>query len=208
MKKVFTLIFCFGFFFGKAQEIDSSKVHFTISFGTGLCGILENSHAGNVFFNKYFSQASIGFRKEFLADHNFMSFLLTYTNRGVRQNQYQGNSFLPDSKMTYDEKYLAAQFSYGAYFMKSIYLKGSLCADFMISSDLKDLSVPRSFRGYYRFTPALEVAAGTDFKLGSTILGSIELFFGATFFKTRYYCVGPKLSFFFKEKDVELGFKK
>lgn len=191
---------------GRAQEMDSTKFHLTFSYAIGLCGLLENNHAGNTYFSKYFPQISIGLRKELWKENNFISVNFTYTDRGTRSTYYSGNSFLPDTKFTFNNRYLALQVGFGIYLTNSWFLKETIGIDYLFYSNQYDLSEPHAFRGYYQFTPSFETSVGKDFNFLDKIKITAELMLGVTFLKTRYYYIGPRIGIFFKEKDLNTGY--
>jgi len=206
MKKhlfILCILFSFNSF---SQKVDTTTVHFTGSYSNGLCGLLLNDHSQNAYFNKVYTMISIGARKDFYEEKVFGELLFNYYDRGTRYSVAAGNAFFsPDLRNVYHNHYLAIQASFGFYLKRSIYLKEALSFDFLLASDQYNVKSMRSFRGMYRFTPSFESSIGFDFSLGTIINGYFEWFAGVTFLKPYYIYSGPRIGFYFREKEIMPG---
>jgi len=189
-----------------SQKTDTTSVHFTGSYSNGLCGLLQNDHSQNAYFNKLYTMVSIGARKDFYKEKAFGELLLNYYDRGTRYAITEGNAFLPpDVSNVYHNHYLSLQTTFGFYLKRSIYLKESIGFDYLIASDQYNLNTMRTFRGMHRFTPSFESSIGFDFSFLTKINGYFEWFAGITFLKPIYIYSGPRIGFYFKEKEIMPG---
>lgn len=190
-----------------SQKQDTTLIHFTGSYSNGLCGLLQNNHSQNTYYNKIYTQLSIGARKDFFKEKAFGELQIGYYNLGTRMQVASGNSFLPpDLTFVYHNHYASLVATVGFYIKKSIYLKEALGFDFLVASDQYDVNNMHSFRGLYRFTPTFETSIGFDFNFLTKINGYIEWFAGITFLKPIYIYTGPKIGFYFKEKEIMPGY--
>lgn len=205
IKFYFTLVCCLSLFKSYSQEADSTKIHLSFNYSSGVVSLLANNRLENAFYSSYYSQLAIGIRKEIFDKNNFAGIFITYTNRGLRMPVFSGNPYLPVYPQKYNNHFLALQFMGGYYFRKGWYFKENIGLEYLVKSDEHDFSQPNQFRGIKRFTPSAELIFGSDIHLFPKLNGFIELFFGANFFKTRYFYFGPKLGFFFKEKEIKVG---
>ncbi len=150
---------------------------------------------------------SVGLRKDFFREKAFGELLFNYYDRGTRYAVAAGNSFLPpDDPYNYHNHYLSLQASFGFYLKRNFYLKEAISFDFLVDSDQYNVKTMHSFRGLYRFTPAFETSVGFDFPFLAKINGYFEWFAGITFLKPIYLYSGPRIGFYFKEKEIMPGY--
>lgn len=202
---IILLAILFSSIAGRTQEMDSTKFHLAFNYSHGVVSLLDGSRMDNTYYYSYYNQFSIGVRKEIFDKSNFVGLFITYINRGLRTNLYSGNPFLPDYPLKYNNHFISLQLMGGFYFKKGWYFKENFGLEYIVASDEHDFSQPNSFRGIKRFTPSAELIFGSDINFFPKLNGFIELFFGMNLFKTRYIYFGPKIGFFFKEKEIKTG---
>ncbi len=208
MKKIIVYLLLLVTIEIKAQEIDSSKVHFTFQYSNGINGFLNSNQSANIYYNAYHTILSIGIRKELYDKDNFISIFLSYADRGIRRNTFYGNGFLPELKNNFHNHYISLQIEGGFYFKKNWHFKEYIGLDYLIKTNQYTTDELGNFRGVNRFTPSLESGIGNDIKISPKLHAFVDLFVGFTLFKPRFLFIGPRIGIFFKEKDIKVGHRR